>query len=175
MTVLNAHKQGEFLVVRELLKHGASVYVPVVHAERIGAVVRRRDGRFIELQVTTINTPKTPRWFQVSDLVSRPGFFVVGVTLATRPKEVWVIPSVVFSEYSSVSVGSGKAIFDLDLDSGARKYGRPKRELLSEYQGAWDLLLDDDDDPTIDEISAASMPSFAEDWNSPEDAAYDTV
>lgn len=175
MRTLDTGKRGEFLVLGELLKHRASVYVPVVDAEGIDAIVRRPGGAFIELQIKTINTPKTPRWFQVTGLQPRPSFFVIGVILATSPPEVWIIPSDVFVEYSSVSGETGKKIFDLDLDGGTRRLGRPKREILRQYLGAWHLLTSDREQREVDAISNMSMPSFAEDWDSDEDAVYDSL
>lgn len=110
MNSLGAGKHGEYMVLGELLKRGASIYVPVVDAEGIDAIVRRGDEDFAEIQIKTIGTSKTPRWFQVTNLRPRAGYFIVCVTLAVSPPETWVIPSQVFVEYSTVSGFARKRI-----------------------------------------------------------------
>jgi hypothetical protein len=173
MTTLGTGKRGEYLVLGELLRRGASVYVPVVDAEGIDAIIRRGDTDFIEVQVKTIATVKTPRWFQITNLQERPNYCVVGVTLALSPPETWILPSQVFREMSSASRDiRGNEIFDLDLDRGIKKFGAPLRDRLAEYKGAWHLLAGSEEDR---EWSQLSESAFAEDWDSKEDAAYDRI
>jgi hypothetical protein len=44
-------KRIEFWIIGEMLKEGLDVYVPLVDDKAIDAVVRRRDGSFVEVQI----------------------------------------------------------------------------------------------------------------------------
>jgi hypothetical protein len=44
-------KRIEFWIIGQMLKEGLDVYVPLVDDNAIDAVVRRRDGSFVEVQI----------------------------------------------------------------------------------------------------------------------------
>lgn len=174
-TRLDTGKRGEFLVLGQLLERGASLYVPVVDAQGIDAIIRLAHGQFLEIQIKSVATAKSKRWFQVFNLDPRPDFYIIGVALSVTPPEAWIFPSEIFAEHATRSTDkNGKQIFDLDLDSGIRKHGQPLIEVLGEYLYAWSQLLDEDP-AEIDVITMMSMEAFAENWNSEEDSAYDNL
>ncbi|MFQ5880192.1 MAG: hypothetical protein ACE5IZ_08480 [Dehalococcoidia bacterium] len=172
MSTIDTGKRGEYLVLAGLLKRGARVYVPVVDAEGIDAIVRRADGSFVELQVKTASmSNKCPRWFQVTNLKPRPNFYILGVSL--RDGEIWVIPSLVFAKYATISISKhGAEICDLNLNGGQRKYGAALKDKLAEYCNAWHLITQ----PTeADSVLNPVEASFAEDWDSEADSVYDII
>ncbi|HKZ50574.1 MAG TPA: hypothetical protein VJ256_02275 [Dehalococcoidia bacterium] len=166
MGTIEGGKQGELLVLGELLKRGAKVYVPLVDVEGIDAVLRRPDGSYAELQVkTAVRRKNRPRWFRVPNLEPRRNLYIVCVAL--REQEIWVIPSKEFHEYAThISVEKqGATLYDLD-------FGGASEDKLEKYRNAWQLIAG----PT----EAASEPhpveaAFAEDWNSAEDSVYDAI
>ena len=64
-------RRGELHVFGELLKREIIPYAPIVDLEGIDCIIRKSDGSYVELQVKTLNTPKTPMWWQVSILLNR--------------------------------------------------------------------------------------------------------
>ena len=44
-------KRMEFWVIGEMLRHGLDVYIPLVDDRGVDAVVRRKDGSFVEVQI----------------------------------------------------------------------------------------------------------------------------
>lgn len=134
-------KQAEFWVFGELIRRGVSLYVPVVDVEGIDAIARRKDGACLEIQVRSVWEPKYSRWFYASNLVPRPSFFIIGVDMTTTQPEVWIIPSVEFSKYATVSrLKTGGTSYDLRLNSGSRKFGKKLSDILNIYRDAWHLL-----------------------------------
>lgn len=134
-------KIGELHVFGELLRKGVNPYVPLVDREGIDAVIRRRDGSYIELQIKTANTPQTPRWFGVQNLKPKHQLFIACVALATEPVETWIIPSQVFRAHSNYSPKS--RYHDLNLDSTKRGSDVPRWKLLEEFREGWHLLTEE--------------------------------
>jgi hypothetical protein len=145
-------KIGELHVLGELLRRGVNPYVPLVDQEGIDAVIRRRDGTYLELQIKTIATPKYPRWFGARISRPRNQLFMVCVTLVTEPIETWIIPSHVFKTHSTFSPKSG--VCDLDLEGTKRGSEIVRKKLLAEYCNAWHLLTEEAE--TTTEESAIS-------------------
>ncbi len=133
-------KIGELHVFRELLRCGVNPYVPVVDREGIDAVIRKQDGSYIEVQVKTVATTKTPRWFQVTGLRPRHQLFICCVCLSLDPVETWILPSHVFKQHATYS--SKARLYDLNLDAKGRTSSIPKWQLLEEYREAWHLLAE---------------------------------
>lgn len=134
-------KIGELHVFSELLRRGVNPYVPLVDREGIDAVIRKRDGSYVELQVKSIATPQTPRWFNANIPRPRHQLFMVCVSLATHPVETWIIPSHVFTRHSTYSRKHG--LYDLNLDATKRGGSIRRGELLEEYREAWQLLVEE--------------------------------
>jgi hypothetical protein len=134
-------KIGELHVFSELLRRGVNPYVPLIDREGIDAIIRRRDGSYLELQIKTANTPQTPRWFIAKISKPRHQLFMVCVSLATDPVETWVVPSHVFKRHSTHSQKAG--VFDLNLDAAKRGSRMPRGNLLEEYREAWHLLTEE--------------------------------
>lgn len=137
-----AGERGELYVFGELLKRGATSYIPLVD-QGIDALVQTSDGSVIEIQVKAAGSAggKYSRWFQMGHLTPRKNFMIIGVEFEKEdPKCAWVFPSVVFDKYASTPPkGSPR---DLDLDSGVKKYGMPLRDLLCGFRDRWDLIVD---------------------------------
>ncbi|HJX61059.1 MAG TPA: hypothetical protein VJ578_00690 [Dehalococcoidia bacterium] len=177
---LTKGKQAELYVFGELLRRGVVPYVPMADIEGIDAVIRGAS-RYLELQVKSSATLKSPRWFQVGRLTPRQGYFLVCVNLTAVPAETWVIPSEEFHRYATRSTDKkGRTTCDLDLDSASRQEpDRKRREILSQYKDAWHLLAQGASTflPAGDnsEWSRVSEPAFGEEWSSHEDEEYDKL
>ena len=121
---------GELYVFGELLKRGATPYVPLVD-EGVDAVVRTKTGRLVEVQIKSAGSAgaKDPRWFQISRITPKKNFFIIGVEFSDKePVNAWIFPSSVFDKYASIPPkGSPR---DLGLDTGTRKHGIALRGAL---------------------------------------------
>ena len=133
-------------MLTELLQRGATVFSPVVDIRGIDAVVRKKDGTFLAIQVKTHSTEYMAEWFDVHDLHDHdPGtFVVVGITMGQYPpSEVWIVPAGVFIEYGTKSrLADGSNQYRLNLDARSRKHGNQlRRDLLKDdYLNAWHIL-----------------------------------
>ena len=137
-----AGARGEVFVFGELLKRGTVSYLPLVD-EGFDALVRSHEGHVIEVQITSAGSAggKYHRWFQMPKFEPRKKFFILGVEfIEDEPRDVWVLPSMVFDKYANRPVKGTPR--DLDLDSGIRKHGMPLRDLLCGFRNRWELLLD---------------------------------
>ena len=137
-----AGKIGELYVFNELLKRGAAVYVPLVD-EGIDALVQTSAGGVVELQINLAGGAggKDPGWFQVPKVEPCKNWFVIAAeALEQEPGDVWVFPSIMFDKYAGRPAKGFPR--DLDLDSGARKYGMPLRDLLCGFRNRWELVAD---------------------------------
>ncbi len=123
-------KIGELLVVTELLKRGASVFLPVAD-QGIDAIVRSKDGQLSEIQVKTTVSEDQAGWFNVDDLElqSPDGFIVVGIDMLVEPHEFWIIPAGVFMEFATKSkTKQGYVQYRLGLEARSRAHdNRPRR------------------------------------------------
>ncbi|MCK4417768.1 MAG: hypothetical protein KAV99_06335 [Candidatus Latescibacteria bacterium] len=140
---LRKGKSAEYFVFSELIERGADVYLPAVD---IGtdAIVRRKDGSYLEIQVKATETPIMAGCFNVYNLDydARKSFFIVGVDLSQQPPEAWIFPSLIFMKHATVwKSKQGSKRYTLILDYKDRKHGNKlRRNILQKYLGAWQLL-----------------------------------
>jgi hypothetical protein len=136
-------KQAEFLVFGELIKRGADLYLPVIDTG-IDALIRKKDGTYLQIQVKATETPIMAGCFNVYDLdyYARKNFFIVGLDLSKQPPETWILPSLVFEKYATVwKSKQGFKRYTLILDYKDRKHGNKlRRDILKKYREAWGLL-----------------------------------
>ena len=140
-------KVGELIVLTEVLKRGASVFIPVVDTVGIDAIVRKRNGVLLELQIKTRGTEYTSGWFDVyvpkdyrlEQLV------VVFVDIACKPEEVWIFPARVLMDYA-IKAGGGEdyPYFRLNLNARSRRHNNQLRRhlLQQDYLNTWYILTD---------------------------------
>ena len=141
-TTQHKGKRGELLVLSELTRRDADVYLPLIDTG-IDAVVRQIDGTYVEIQVKSTEAPDQAGWFNVYDINVQANRFIVCVDMSRQPPEVWILPSAEFVKYSTVWTSSrhGWKRYTLGLDSKDRKHGnQPRRVLLGSYRDAWHLL-----------------------------------
>ncbi|MBI2886308.1 MAG: hypothetical protein HYY02_03765 [Chloroflexi bacterium] len=132
-------KLGELFVFSELLKMGSLPYLPLVDAEGVDAIVRASDGRLLELQIKTVGSQRSPRWFQVQRLQASERLFIICVE---PDHTTWIIPSYAFEKYATKSKGT----YDLDLDGTPRGLNAPRKEILAPYRNNWSLLNRNEED-----------------------------
>ncbi len=137
-------KLAEFLVFGKLIERGADLYLPVVDTG-IDAIVRRKDGIYLEIQVKSTEAEEQAGWFNAYDLdyYDEKRFFIVCVDLSKQPPETWVLPPKVFKEYATKPWESKKGWkrYTLGIDSRDTKHGNKlRRDILQEYREAWGLL-----------------------------------
>jgi hypothetical protein len=126
-------KRGELHVFGELLKQGIIPYAPIVDLEGIDCIIRKSDGSYVELQVKTLNTPKTPMWWQVVNPLQQENYFyaLVSVPLGWA---TWILPSEVFIANASGPTGPKRNIYDLNLGSAGLE------TKLKPYKENWSRL-----------------------------------
>ena len=133
-------KLGELYVFSELIKRGAMPFLPIADVSGIDAVVRKKDGIYVEIQIKTTWTEEMAGYFNVPklDKVNPPkNLFVVGLIIGeelrgTKEPETWIVPSEVYAENSTKKY--------LGIGTGATDRERRLREKLAHYCEAWHLL-----------------------------------
>ena len=138
-------KAGELRVFSEILRRGATVFMPLADIHGVDAIVRRKDGTLLEVQIKTHSTDYMANWFDVYDVEKHETdrFVIIGVDMLVEPPESWVFPADVFIEYGTRSKRSdGSQVYRLDLEARSRKHGnRMRRETLEpHYLNAWQIL-----------------------------------
>jgi hypothetical protein len=88
-------KQGELMVIGELLKRGFDVYLPAVDIGGIDCIIKTESG-YKEIQIKTREEAKI-LLFDVKEFTPRENFFIICYNLK-EPDIFWVIPSKVFQE-----------------------------------------------------------------------------
>lgn len=136
-------KLAEFLVFGELIRQGgADLYLPVVDVKGIDAILRRKDGTCIEIQVKSTQEEDQAGYFNVYDLEQHPAdkFFIICVDMNEKRSKVkgtpniWVLSAKDFKEH----MVSGCR---LPIYERSRKHGNKAREeLLQKNFKAWELL-----------------------------------
>ena len=117
----------------ELLKRGADVYLPAADTRGVDAVVRKKDGSFLDVQIKTHSTEYMANWFDVYDVEKHETdrFVIIGVNMFVEPPEAWVFPAEIFMDYSTRStVSEGSHVYRLDLEAQSRKHGNHVRREL---------------------------------------------
>ncbi len=136
-------KAAEFLVFSELIRKGADLYLPVIDLG-IDAIVRKKNGTCLEIQVKSTEEDEQAGYFNVYDLDKHPKdrFFIICVDMnKNRAKEkgkpnIWVIPVDDFKKY----MVSG---YQLPIYARSRQHKNELRsELLKNRFRAWELLTE---------------------------------
>ena len=138
-------KSGELRVFSEILRRGAIVFMPLADTHGVDAIVRRKDGTLLEVQIKTHSTGYMSNWFDIYDVdrYETDCFVIIGVNMFVEPSETWIFPAEAFMDYSTRSdVSDGAHVYRLDLEARSRKHGnRVRREILEpHYLNAWHIL-----------------------------------
>ena len=137
-------KGAEFLVFSKLLRSDADLYLPIVDTG-IDAVLRKADGKYLEIQIKSTEEDEQAGCFNADDLdyYDEERYFIVCVDLSRKSPETWILPCGVFKEYATKPWESKKGWKSYRLDVNARdtQHGNKlRRNLLQKYLGAWELL-----------------------------------
>ncbi|MCL0048738.1 hypothetical protein M1N13_00290 [Dehalococcoidia bacterium] len=134
-------KSVEFLVFAELIRRGADLYLPVIDSG-IDAIIRRKDGTYLQIQVKSTEEDDQAGYFNVSDINERPEdkFFIICVDINEKNFKVegrpniWILSAKDFKEY--MTSGCRLPIYDR-----SQKHGNKRRcELLQDNFEAWEPL-----------------------------------
>ncbi len=138
---LRKGKSAEYFVFSELIKRGADLYLPVIDIG-IDAILRKKDGTYIEIQVKSTEKEDQAGYFNVYNINEHPEekFFIICVdmnedNLIEKGKpNIWVLPATDFKKY----MVSGCR---LPIYERSRKHNDEVRsELLKNHFYAWELL-----------------------------------
>lgn len=129
-------KLGELYVFSKLIEKGAMPFLPIADTHGIDAVIRKKDGTHLDIQIKV----RESGWFDIWGSEPRDNLFFVGVIMVKEPPEVWIFPSEVYAQYATKITSKGYPFYRLGLDSGIRKHGMELQDKLREYCGAWHLL-----------------------------------
>ena len=138
---LRKGKSAEFYVFSELIRRSADLYLPVIDTG-IDAILRKKDGTYLEIQVKSTEKEDQAGYFNVYDINEHPEhkFFVVCVdfneekSIKEGKPNIWVLPAKDFKEY----MVSGCR---LPIYERSRKHNNAVRcELLKNRFYAWELL-----------------------------------
>jgi hypothetical protein len=136
---------GEYFVILKLIEQGFDIYPSLVDDRGVDLVVSNPQGAYLEIQIKSVWTEKTPEWFQLQtqneEIPIRENFFIICLD---KSQDCWIFPSKVFfdSKYTTKSKRKkGGFTFDLNLATTKRTNDKPNRELLKDYKNKWDILL----------------------------------
>ena len=141
---LRKGKSAEYFVFSELIKRGADLYLPVIDTG-IDAIIRRKDGTYLEIQVKSTQEEEQAGYFNVYDLEQHPEckFFIICVDMNEKKSRVkgkpniWILSARDFKKY----MVSGCR---LPIYERSRNYeNKTREELLKENFEAWHLLTRD--------------------------------
>ena len=142
MTTTHKGKRAEFLVFSELLRKEADVYVPLADIG-IDAIIRKQDGKIIEIQVKSTEQGEDEQCFQIakSKIKTKTNRYIILVDMSEGENkedvEFWILPA---KEYIAHSTGT--EYLKLDLDAAPNHGKRLRRDLLKKYKNAWEDLLE---------------------------------
>lgn len=126
-------KLGELYVFQKLIERGAMPFLPIADDRGVDAIVLKKDGSDVEIQIKTTWLPEQAGYFNIPGLIPRDDFFIVCVTM-TEPPETWIIPSHVFAANTTA-----RRLLSLGLGTTANE--KRLREKLAEYRENWGLLI----------------------------------
>lgn len=115
-------------------------FLPIADIHGIDAIVRKKDGTYVDMQIKTSKAECSAGWWDIWGLAPRGNLFFVGVMMTKKLPEVWIFPSEVYAQYATKITSKGYIFYRLGLDSGKRKHGMELQEKLREYRDAWYLL-----------------------------------
>ena len=144
ITTTEKGKVGELYVFGKLIKMGAMPFLPIADTRGVDAVVQKKDGTYVEIQVKATWPPEQAGYFNVHNLVERDSLFIVGLIYAKplgvtdETPEVWIIPSKKFVKHATLREEGTVHLLSLGL--GDTKLEKSRREKLAGYREAWHLL-----------------------------------
>ena len=133
-------KLGELYVFQKIIENGGMPFTPIADIHCIDAVIRKKDGTYVDMQIKTSRSEWSAGWWDIWGLVPRDNLFFVGVMMTKAPPEVWIFPSEVYAQYATKITSKGYIFYRLGLDSGKRKHGEELQDKLRKYCCAWYLL-----------------------------------
>jgi len=133
-------KLGELYVFGKLIEKGAMPFLPIADIRGVDAVVRKKDGTYVEIQVKATWPPDQAGYFNVRNLESRPNLFVIGLIMHKEAPEAWIVPSPVFIEDATQRKVDNRTVFLLSLGLGNTNLELNRRDKLKEYRENWDQL-----------------------------------
>lgn len=125
-------KQGELLVIGELLQRGYQVYLPMVD-QGIDCLVDIGGGNYKEIQ---IKYREDESIFNARKFVPRDSFYIACYLNSRHGREIWIIPSKVFQAKGKVVQVRGRDYIQLRIG----KEGSPSYNELAEYKNFGVLL-----------------------------------
>jgi len=136
-------KLAELLVFRKLVGDGADLYLPAIDTG-IDAVIRKKDGKYIEIQVKSTTAESQAGCFNIYDLEERDPkkFYIVCVDLSIDPPKTWILQNQIFKDHATITTTKeGWKRYTLDINARDKRHNNEKRrDLLKDYQDAWELL-----------------------------------
>jgi predicted AAA+ superfamily ATPase len=138
---LRKGKGAEYFVFSELIRKGADLYLPVIDTG-IDAILRKKDGTYLEIQVKSTEKEDQAGYFNVDDINEHPeeNYFIICVdfneekSLEKGKPNIWILPAKDFKEY----MVSGCR---LPIYERSHKHNNKVRfELLKSHFYDWKLL-----------------------------------
>lgn len=130
--------RARLLAFEQLVRQGVNVYVPLAD-EGVDGVVRREDGRYLDLIVRPSATEHDPTWFVALPFEPRDNLFVVCVGWALTPLQAWIIPSAEFHRRAERLV-DGR--LSLNLEAVDPATGQKHKAVLGYFRNAWRLITE---------------------------------
>jgi len=137
-------KLGELYVFMKLIEGGAMPFLPIADIRGVDAVVRKKDGTYVEIQVKATYPPKQAGYFNVRNLIPRKNLFIVCLIMGIEEiPEAWILPSIIFVDHATKRKVDDKTVHLLSLGLGETKLEQSRRKKLARYRENWSLLTGD--------------------------------
>lgn len=143
-------KRIEFYVVGLMLKEGLDVYLPLVDDDAIDAVVKRPDGRFVEVQIKArskdVNFGDAALFAAMSHEPRRNYWFVF---YSERMETIWILSSAEFVQEShqnrnGANAGKRSIWFNGKNTKARREHVKP--QFLKYVAASFHRIVEDDPD-----------------------------
>ena len=132
-------KLGELYVFSKLIEKGAMPFLPIADIGGVDAVVRKKDGTYVEIQIKSTWPPEQAGYFNIHNLSERDSLYIVGVIMGLEKPETWILPCKKFIKHATLREKG--TVYLLSLGLGETKLEISRREQLMEYREAWHLLI----------------------------------
>ena len=137
-------KVGEMYVFMKLFQGGAVPFIPLADTKGVDAVVSKKDGTYVEIQVKATYPPEQAGYFNVRNLIPRKNLFIVCLIMDIEEiPEAWILPSIIFVDHAAKRKVDNKPVHLLSLGLGETKLEQSRREKLTQYHENWNPLTGD--------------------------------
>jgi len=108
---LRIGKAAEHAILAELFKHNFSIYTPLADTDGTDAILRHKNGAYLEVQVKSRNITHPTHYYTIAPLHPRYNYFVILYNITTN--DYFVIPSLTYKKHCIIKRIKGRTYHTL--------------------------------------------------------------